>query len=192
MAMSQNIISPVAGAAEPTPYGLLAEFPDPQALLRAAAAIRQAGYRRWDCYSPFPIHNLDRAMRLKRSVLPWFVFGGAFTGCFAALAVAWFCNAYAYPLIFSGKPYWGLPANIPVAFPLTILFGAVTTFLALWALAGLPRLHHPLFFSARFRRATTDGFFVTIEATDPCYDLAATTQLLRRLGAQAVEVVKDC
>jgi hypothetical protein len=169
----------------------LAEFSEASNLISAAAAIRDAGYKRWDCYSPFPVHGMDRVMRLKPTVLPWMVFAGGFAGATGALALAWFCNAYAYPLIFSGKPYWSLPANIPVAFPLTILLASITTFFGLWALTGLPRPHHPLFTSERFRRVTDDGFFIAIEATDPCYHTATTTELLRRLGAIAVEEIKD-
>ena len=61
-------------------YGYLAEFKSASALYKAAAKVRDAGFRKWDCYTPYPVHGLDDAMGLKRSILPWFVFFGGITG----------------------------------------------------------------------------------------------------------------
>ena len=180
-----------AGSEHAGLFGVLAEFDGPQSLVDAAANIRTAGYRRWDCYTPFPIHGLDKVMAIPRSILPMVVAGAAASGAIGALALAWFCNAYDYPMIFSGKPYWGLPAHTAVAFPALVLSGVVTSFMCVFVFCALPRFHHPLFEMPQFRRVTDDGFFLAIEATDPCFSPVNTAELLRSLGAVSVELVKD-
>lgn len=188
MHTAQNI-EPIAR--EPKMYGLLAEFHDVQTLLDAAVALRKAGYKKWDCYTPFPVHGIDKAMGLRPSILPWIALAGAMAGVFGILALAPLCNAFLYPMIFSGKPYWGLPGHIPMAFALGILGGTVFVVHGMFVLARLPQFYHPLFSTERFRRVTDDGMFIAVEATDPSYSPSATTQLLKKLGAAAVEEVRD-
>jgi mono/diheme cytochrome c family protein len=166
----------------------LAEFPGSEALIEAAAAVREAGYRRWDCHSPFPVHGIDRAMGIRGTPLPWLVFAAGVAGAVVALLLQWWTNAVDYPLVISNKPLFGLPANIAVAFELIILFAGITAFVGCLALNQLPRLAHPLLRSQRFRRVTSDGMFLSIEAADPRFDAAATPALLESLGATAVEL----
>jgi len=168
-------------------YGLLAEFETPGDLMRAAALVRDRGYQRWDCYSPFPVHGLDRAMGLRDTRLPWVVLGGGVVGCAVAIVLQWWTNAWDYPLIISDKPLWSLPANIPVAFELTVLFSALTAFLAMFIFNGLPRFFHPVFRSEHFRRVTNNRFFIAIESADPRFDIEKTEALLREAGAKHVE-----
>jgi len=176
----------------PALYGLLAEFADVRDLLRAAEAVRDAGYRRWDSFAPFAVHGINEAMGLRPSRLPWIVFGGGLAGTLAALALQWWTNAVDYPFLISGKPLFGLPAAIPVAFELTILFAAFAAFFGMFAANRLPELSHPLFARARFRRATTDRFFIVIEAADPRFDPVRTRELLEGLSPVAVEEVPAC
>ncbi|MBN1910302.1 MAG: DUF3341 domain-containing protein [Pirellulales bacterium] len=171
--------------------GLLAEFDGPEGLRRAAAAVREAGYARFEAYSPVPVHGLDAAMGRKRTKLPMLVLGGGLAGCAAAILLQWWTNAVDYPFLISGKPYFSLPANIPVAFEMIILFAALAAFGGGLALSGLPRLFSPLASVPRFRRATTDRFFLTIDAADPKYDETTTADLLRSLGAGAVETFEQ-
>jgi len=168
-------------------FGLLAEFETPGDLMRAAALVRDRGYQRWDCYSPFPVHGLDRAMGIRDTRLPWVVLGGGVVGCAVAIVMQWWMNASNYPLIISDKPLWSLPANIPVAFELTVLFSALTAFLAMFVFNGLPRFFHPVFRSERFRRVTNNRFFIAIESADPRFDVEKTETLLREAGAKHVE-----
>ncbi len=188
MSTAQNMEKPMSA---PRLYGLLAEFSDVQALLDAAVALRKAGYKRWDCYTPFPVHGMEKAMGLRPSILPWIAFTGAMGGVVSILALAPLCNAFLYPMIFSGKPYWGLPGHIPMAFALGILGGTVFVVHGMFVLARLPQFYHPLLHSERFRRVTDDGMFIAVEATDPSYSPSATTELLKKLGATAVEEVRD-
>ncbi len=170
-------------------YGLVAVFVEPGDLIAGCECVRDVGYRKWDAHTPFPVHGLDGAMGIRGSRLPWLVLCGGLTGLFGALLMQWWMNAVDYPFLISGKPLFGLPAVVPVAFELTILLSAVTTFVGMLALNGLPRHHHPLFSSPHFRRATSDRFLIVIEAADPLFDAAKTRALLESLtGAEVAEV----
>ena len=106
--------------------GLLAEYETVDAVVKAAARVRKAGFTRWDVHSPFPIHGIDHVMGIRPTVLPWLVLVGGLSGLVGGLVLQWFCNAYDYPVIVSGKPFWSLPANIPVIFECTVLLSALT------------------------------------------------------------------
>lgn len=178
-------------AAERGLWGIVAEFHDPDQLVRAAERVRDEGYSRWDCYTPFPVHGLDGAMGVRSTKLPWLVLAAALTGCSGGVLMQWWMNAVDYKIIISGKPFWSLPANVPVAFELTILLSALTAFFSMLVMNDLPKFHHPLFAKPSFRRATTDRFFLAIEATDPRFDVERTERLLREVGGTGVEWVED-
>jgi hypothetical protein len=171
--------------------GLLAEYQTVDDILKAARAVRRAGFTRWDVHSPFPIHGIDHAMGIKPTILPWLVLGGGLTGLTSAIALQWYCNAYDYKFLISGKPVWSFPANVPVIFELTVLFSALTAVFGMLGLNRLPSLYNPLFKSERFRRATTDRFFLMIDASDNKFSEEATTRLLLDAGAKAIERVED-
>jgi hypothetical protein len=130
------------------------------------------------------------------------VLAAGLAGLTLAVFLQWYCNSPStanpqagllsgYPLVFSGKPYWSLPANIPICFELTVLFSALTAFVGVWALARLPQPYYPPSTCARFRRATDDRFFIIIEARDKKFQLEETRQLLAGTDAEAVEDVMD-
>jgi hypothetical protein len=181
-------------------YGVLAEFADEHSLLAAAARVRDAGYRRWDAFTPYPVHGLDDAMGVRGTRLPWLVLVCGLTGMTVGILLCWWTNATSfnvpsalrgYPLLVSGKPLFSLPANIPVIFELTILFSAFAAVFGMLGRNGLPRLYHPLFRTTRFRRASRDRFFIAIEADDAAFDPAGTIELLRDGGAVGIEQVRD-
>lgn len=167
--------------------GLLAEFDSPAALCRAAAAARRAGWQGLDAHGPFPIHGIERALGMRASRLPWLVLAAGATGLAVAILLQWWTNAVDYPWIVSGKPRFSLPANIPIAFELVVLFSAIVAFVLAIALGGLPRWNHPVFTADRFARATTDGFFLWVDAKAPAFELEAAQRLLVELGARTVE-----
>jgi hypothetical protein len=171
--------------------GLMAEFETVDAVVEAAGKVRRAGFARWDVHSPFPIHGIDPVMGIRPTILPWIVLGGGLTGLVGGLVLQWYCNAYDYPIIISGKPFWSLPANIPIIFECTVLLSAITAVFGMFGLNNLPQLYNPLFKSERFRRVTDDRFFIVIDASDKRFDEAETTQLLKDAGAMAIERVED-
>ncbi|HEY2293984.1 MAG TPA: DUF3341 domain-containing protein [Thermoanaerobaculia bacterium] len=170
-------------------FGALAEFATPAELYHACEGVRDAGYTRWDAHTPFPIHGLERAMGLRASRLPWVVLVTAVLGAVSGMGLQGWVSTIAYPLVISGKPFFSWPAFIPITFELGVLGGAFGAVLGMLAFNQLPTLHHPLFASARFERASDDGFFISVESWDPQFDRDRTMDLLRRLGAKEVELV---
>jgi len=169
--------------------GVIAEFANPKELLEAANQVREAGYEHFDCHSPFPIHGMDSAMGEKRSPLGWIVGGMGFIGGGGAILLEWWTSAVDYPLIISGKPYFSLPAFIPIAFELTILLAAFGAVFGMLTLNRLPRLNHPVFESERFGQVTDDKFFVSILSNDAKFDEAGTPEFLESLGSEYVELL---
>ena len=167
--------------------GYLVEFETPGEVLAAASEVRDAGFTRWDAHSPFPVHGMDGAMGLRSTMLPWVVMACGVTGLATGLFLQWWTNAHNYQLTISGKPFWSIPANIPVAFELTILFSAFGAFFGMLLFNGFPTWFHPVFSSSRFRRATQDRFFISIEASDPLFDEARTGEFTKTLGGSHIE-----
>ena len=180
-------------------YGLLAEFETPAAILAAANHVREAGYRWWDCHTPFAVHGLDKAMGIRATILPWLVMGAGLTGATLGFVLQWFTNATSfemwggpvfvrgYAFLVSGKPMLSWQVYPIVMFELAVLLGSVGALVILMLLNKLPMLYHPCFRSERFLRATDDRFFIVIEARDPKFSRGRTEALLRSAGASAVE-----
>jgi hypothetical protein len=201
--MANPTVTIAAPAARPQPaklYGLMAEFTTPAGIYHAAEKVREAGYRWWDCHSPFPMHGLDKAMGVRPTLLPVIVFFGGLTGTILATALQIltnstnvqlpfiFLNGYAFMV--SGKPFISGPAFVPIAFELTVLLAALTSFAGMLLLNGLPRLYHPCFKSLSFARATDDRFFIVIEAGDPKFARARTEEFLRSLHPVSIEALE--
>jgi mono/diheme cytochrome c family protein len=159
-------------------HGLLAEYDTPQQLLAAARRVRDAGYSRWDTFSPFPVHGIDPAMNIRATRLPWIVFIAGITGGVGALSFQWWTSTVNYPWIVAGKPLFSLPANIPITFELTVLLASLACFSSMLLMNKLPLLSHPLDRARRFARVTNDRFFVLIQASDPKFDARDTAGLL--------------
>ncbi len=170
-------------------HGLLAEFETPEALLEACTKVRDAGYKKWDALTPFPVHGIDEAMGIRMTILPWLSLGAGITGLMIAFALQIFTNGIDYKFLISGKPFISVPANIPVAFELTVLLAAFTTFFGMMILNFLPELFHPLFRAKRFPRMTADRFGIYIESKDPLFNRQQAELMFSRLGASALEPV---
>lgn len=170
-------------------WGALAEFTTPGGLLKASEGLRDAGYRHWDAHTPFPVHGLERAMGLKRSLVPLFVLVLGLGGAAGGMLLQWWVSTTAYPLVISGKPFFSWPAFVPIMFECGVLGGALGAVFGFLALSKLPRHHHPLFDSATFERASDDRFFLSVEARDRHFDRQSTLELLSELGANRVELV---
>lgn len=174
---------------ENTAFGLLAEFRHPGDLIKAAKAVRKAGYSKWDTYSPFPIHGMDDAMGLKPSKLGWIVLGHGIVGLTGALTLLIWTSSVAYPINISGKPFANIPSYIPVVFELTVLLSAFGAVFGMFFLNNMPKHHNKLFNSERFKKVTDDGFFIAIEAEDDLYHETKTAQLLQEAGAVHIEPI---
>ena len=187
-----NIPAPAPSAAIASrPYGIIAEYETTASVLHAAEKIRDAGYRRWDVFTPFPIHGMDKAMGIKNSKVGWFSFCGGVTGYSIGMIMIWWMNAHDYPIPVGGKPMFSPFAAFPPSYELTILLGAFGALFGMLFLNRLPRLHHPLLKNRRFALATHDRFFIVIEVEDSKYAPEQTRQLLESTGSRHIEMVEE-
>jgi hypothetical protein len=171
------------------PYGLLAEFATPEALVEATRRAREEGYRDLDTFTPFPIYEIFPVLRLRDQRVLWLgLFGGLF-GCALAFGMQIFTN-YDYPINVGGRPLYALSAFAVVAFELTVLFAALTPAIGMLVLNGLPRLHHPVFGAPSFHRASRDRFFLCVLASDGKFDAGKTRDFLGKLEPASVEMVE--
>lgn len=176
------------------PSAMLAQFDSAHSVLHAAEKVRDAGYVRWDTHTPFPVHGMDRAMGLKDSKVGWIVIVFALTGLTGAFAMMQWMNGVDFPLVVGDKPPGApgtLPSMVPILFELTILLSAFGAVLGMLHLNRLPRHNHPVFESERFRQASDDRFFISIEADDPKFDVDQTRVLLEHAHASHVEVIVE-
>lgn len=170
-------------------YGLMAEFDNPTALVKAARAAREKGYRKLDAFSPFPIEGLTDALHLHRNKLPLIVLTGGIIGGLTGFLLQYYITVISFPINIGGRPLDSWPSYIIITFELTILFGALSAVLGLLGLCGLPMPYHPVFNAPRFALASRNRFFLCIESTDPLFDPAATGDFLRGLEPQEVSEV---
>ena len=172
-------------------YGLMAEFDSPGALLRAAEKISAGGYRKWDCFTPFPIHGLDKVMGYRNSLVGWVSLAGGAFMFLNVVGLIWFANAFDYPLIVGGKPMFSPPMTFVPAYIMMIMGAAFGALLGMFGVNQLPRLHHPLFGNKRFEGASRDKFIIVIGANDEKFCATETRRLLETIGGANVEIVED-
>jgi hypothetical protein len=170
---------------------MLAEFDSAADCMHGAEKLRDAGYSKFDAHTPFPVHGMDRAMGLPDSKLGWIVLCFGCSGTFLAWLMMFWMNGVDYPIVIGGKPPGTLPSMIPIMFEVTVLLSALSAVFGMLHLNRLPRHHHPVFYSDRFRAFSDDKFFLSVEAEDPKFDANRTKALFESVKARAVELVHD-
>jgi len=174
----------------PALFGLMAEFDTPVGSVRASRAAHDAGYRRLDAYTPYPMEEVLDALHLHRTQVPKLVLAGGIFGLLFGFGLQYYCQVVSYALNIGGRPIasW-LPWVVP-SFETTVLFSAFAGVFGTLALCGFPQPYHPVFNVPEFARASRDRFFLCIEAADPRFDLDETRRLLHSLGAITVSEVQ--
>ena len=167
-------------------YGLMAEFDSAQSIVDASTRAVDAGYTRLEAYSPFPIEELNDIIHKTRTVLPKLVLGMAFAGMMTGFALQYWASTIAYALNVGGRPMATWPAFVIPSYELTILFAALTAAIGMIVLNGLPQPYHPVFNVDRFTMASSDKFFLVIEAEDAHFTKDRTSAFLQGLGAKGV------
>jgi hypothetical protein len=162
--------------------GLIAEFATDGAIVDAARALCDSGYRQLDAFVPRPVEALEELIAPRRSNLPRSVLIGAVLGAISGLGVEWFCNAWDYPLNVGGRPPFSLPAFIPITFEILVLFGSLTAFFGVLHRMRLPRLTDPVFEVHDFESASIDHFWLYVGADDPRFRAAELEELLPQHG----------
>ncbi len=169
----------------------MAEFDSTTEVVAAAEKVRDAGYTKTDAFSPFPIHEMDEALGIKRSILPYIVFAGGIAGLLAGLGLQYFTHVIDYPIIVGGRPHFSLPAFVPPAYELTILLASFAAVFGMLLLNGLPKPYHPVFNVPRFNLASREKFFLVIEREDPRFDYEETRKFMEGLGPEEVFDVEE-
>jgi len=172
-------------------YGIMAEFDSVNALMDAANRTREAGYKKIDAYSPFPVEGLAEAIGFHRDEVPLVVLIGALLGGLGGYLLQYWISVVSYPVNVGGKPYHSWPAFIVVTFEMTILFGGIFAVFGMLALNGLPMPYHPVFNVPRFAFATKDRFFLIVFSSDPKYKPDEVRRFLDSLGPRSVSEVPD-
>jgi Protein of unknown function (DUF3341) len=172
-------------------FGVMGEFSTPEDLLAATKKAREAGYKHVEAYTPFPVEGLSEAVGFRWTAVPLITLIGGIGGGLTGFGLQYWVAAISYPLNIGGRPYNSWPAFIPVTFELTVLGASIFAVFGMLALNKLPQPYHPVFNVERFSQASTDKFFLCIEARDPKFDLTETARFLQSLHAQHVNEVKD-
>jgi hypothetical protein len=186
------LVVPVGSGRPPEKiYAVACEFAGPAEVYHAAEKIRDQGFKWWDCYTPYFVHGLDRAMGQRKSFVPFFTLLGGLSGLVGGFLLVIITSVWVYPMNTQGKPYFALPAFVPILDLLMIILSAIMSIVGMTTLSLLPRLHHPLWEWDAFERATNDKFFVVIEANDPKFSEKATPELLKQLGGTNLTFIGD-
>lgn len=167
--------------------GIAGIWYDDHELVVAAEKVKNAGYKKFDSITPFPVHGLEEAMGIKRSMIPWVTFFAALTGGSLGMLLEYWTSAVDWPLIIGGKPFFSVPAFIPVTFETTILFAALCSVAALFILCGLPKVDPPII----DKDLTSHKFAIFIPENDVAYDAAKVEAFLKQLGAKEIKKVAE-
>lgn len=174
---------------KPPVYGVMAEFDTPTQLVNAAREVRGRGYWKVEAYSPFPIEELNHALRLPRNKLPLIVLAAGILGGALGYLLQYWSTVWHYPLNIAGRPLHSWPMYIVITFEVTVLFASCAAFFGALALCGFPAPYHPVFNVERFALASRNRFFLVVEAVDPMFDRERTAEFLRGLDAREVTEV---
>ncbi|HEY5706249.1 MAG TPA: DUF3341 domain-containing protein [Terrimicrobiaceae bacterium] len=169
-----------------TAYGIVAEFESPEQVLAAAKRVRELGYRDLDAFTPFAVEGLAEAIGFEKTRLPLVTLLSGILGACLAYSLMWYTSVVGYPMNIGGRPFHSWPAFIPITFELTVLFAALGTAIGMLILNGLPRPHHPIFNTPHYAERSSSHFYLCVKTSDSLYNLSATSDLLRHLGAKDV------
>ncbi|MGB0579025.1 MAG: DUF3341 domain-containing protein [Limisphaerales bacterium] len=173
-------------------HGIMAVYTTPADAMHAAEKVRDAGYKRWDVHTPFPVHGMDDAMGMKNSKVGWFSFTGGVLGYTLGMIMIYWMNAVDYKIVIGGKPMFSPFYAFPVSYESTILLTAFFTLGGMAFLNRLPKLHNPLLKNRTFcQGATHDKFIVVIETSDPRYSSVDTRDLLSDTECSHIEYIEE-
>lgn len=171
-------------------YGIIAEFEHAGDVVAASRRAYQAGYRRMDAYTPFPVDGLSEALGFRDIWVPLIMLIGGICGASLGFGLLYYALVISYPLNIGGRALYGWPHYMPITFELTVLTTAIFGVVGMLMLNGLPQPYHPVFDAPEFELATSSRFFLCIEARDPRFDRTATRGFMETLGAAKVAEVE--
>jgi len=166
--------------------GLAGVIEDPDTLIHVAETVRDNGYAKWDCHTPYPVHGLEKAMGLPGSKVPRIALTGGLIGACVAMGMQWWMSASDYPVVIGGKEFFSWPAFVPITFELFVLFSAFTIMGCLVKFCRLGKWSSPLYDAGVMELVTRDKYAVVLESCDAKFDEKGSWDLLERAGCQDI------
>ncbi len=157
---------------------------DEKALVGAARTAKNMGIDKLEAISPYPMHEIDDALGIPRSIIPYVTIVTGLIGCAFGIWLTVWTSAYDWPLVIGGKPLNSLAAFVPIIFECTILFAALSSVAAMIYKCGLPKVDPPIIDPD----LTCHKFALFVPEDSKSYDEAKLELLFKDLGA--VEVKK--
>ncbi|MCB9206619.1 MAG: DUF3341 domain-containing protein [Ignavibacteriales bacterium] len=171
-------------------YSYTALFDTPNDIIHAAKAVTEKGYTKFDVNTPYPVHGMDAAMKLPPSKLGFVTLFAGLSGTALALIMMGWMMGIDYPVVIGGKPFFPLPAFIPITFELTVLLATLTTVaFLLFFFFKLPNNKHPLHDTEYMKNVSSDKYGICIEAVDPKFNEEEVKNLLHSLHASKIEPI---
>lgn len=168
-------------------YSYTGIFDTPDEIIHAAGKVAEEGYKEYDVNTPYPVHGMDAAMKLKPSRLGYFALVFGLSGTFAAVLLMTWMTAFDYPIVIGGKPFFALPAFVPIIFEVTVLAASVSTVLTmLFVFFKFPNNSHPLHDTDYMKAVTSDKYGISIHAEDKLFEEEKVKLLLESLGAKNI------
>ncbi len=171
--------------------GLIGLYDDADSLVRAAEKVRDAGYRKWDCHTPYPVHGLDDAMGLKASSVPYYTITAGFVGVAVGLALTGGLSVMQYPIRIGGKALFSWQAFVPIYFELFVLLAALATMGSMLMLCRLGRWHSPLHDSGVMGQVTTERFAIVLDSSDERYTEEGARAILTATGCREIRLLTE-
>jgi len=176
--------------AEKILYSYTGLFDTPDEIIHAAKKVADEGYTKFDVNTPYPIHGMNNAMKLKPSKLGYVALVFGLTGAFMATMLMYWMMAIDYPIVIGGKPFFAFPAFIPVIFEVTVLSASVATVLTmLFVFFKFPNNSHPLHGTEYMKQVSSDKYGISIQADDPIYETDKVKALFKELGGKNISPV---
>ncbi|MBK8946795.1 MAG: DUF3341 domain-containing protein [Ignavibacteriae bacterium] len=171
-------------------YSYTALFNTPDEIIHAAKFVAEKGYTKFDVNTPYPVHGMDDAMKLPPSKLGFVTLFAGLSGIVLALLMMGWMMGIDYPIVIGGKPFFPLPAFIPITFEITVLLATLTTVAALlFFFFKLPNNRHPLHDTNYMKNVSSDKYGIYIEAVDPIFNENEVKELFKKLHASVIEPI---
>jgi hypothetical protein len=172
-------------------YGTVGEFDRPRAVLEAASLVRSAGFTRLEAYTPYSIEGLAEKVGLKRTGVPLITLIGGIVGASGGYFMMWYSSVIGFPLNVGGRPPHSWPSFIPITFELAVLCAALSAFIGMLFLNGLPQLYHPIFNTPHFTERNDSHGYLCVLSKDIRYDPERIAGILRQAGAQNIWEIRE-
>lgn len=171
-------------------FGVAALFDTPDEIINAAKKVKSSGFKYYDVNTPYPLHGMDDAMGLKSSKMGYVTLFAGFAAAAFILFFMWWTIAISYPLVIGGKPFFALPAFVPITFEFTVLTAVLSTVFGMIAVVfNLPFNSHPLHDTNYMKKVSSDKYGLVIESADDLFEEDKAVSLLNGLGGKDIEKI---